>query len=288
MLGPNLGIDSPEFLIKADVLCDEYGIDTISAGGTIGLAIDMYERGVLTKEDADGMELRWGDPDTVLELLRLIGERQGDFAERLGEGSRRLAERYGVPELAPHSKGQEFPAYDPRGAQGFALQYATSNRGACHLTASVFSAEITSGKIDRFATEGKAKLVRDAAIFVAFIDCGVFCLFMRYVLTMDDILEFFKTATGRALSNDDANVIGERIYTLERLINIGQGMTREQDTLPEKFLSQPLPRGSSEGQVVRLSEMLGEYYDLMEYDESGMPTAQALNRLGLTEEAKKV
>jgi len=288
MLGPNLDIDSPEFLIRADVLCDEYGIDTISSGATIGLAIDMFERGLLSEKDTGGLELRWGDADTALDLLRMLGERKPGFGEELGEGSRRLAERYGAVEIAPHSKGQEFPAYDPRGAQGFALQYATSNRGACHLTASVFSAEITSGKVDRYAVEGKAQMVRDAAIFVAHIECGIFCLFMRYILGMDDVLEFFKTVTGRTLTIDEANTIGERIYTLERLINIGQGITREQDCLPEKFLTVPMSDGPAEGQVVRLHEMLDEHYALMGYDAAGRPTPETLARLGLEEEAKKV
>jgi aldehyde:ferredoxin oxidoreductase len=200
----------------------------------------------------------------------------------MSEGSKRLAERYGAPELAMQVKGLELPAYDPRGAQGHALGYATSNRGGCHLRSYLIGPEVLGSPVlvDRDRPDGKADLVMLYQDLSAAMDCMVVCRFTNFAWAVDDYAEMVSAGTGVELSGHDLLRLGERIYNLERLFNLREGFTAKDDSLPPRFFK-PLPEGGSRNRVVHLDEMLPEYYKLRGWDEEGRPTKDTLKKLAI-------
>ena len=193
----NCGIDKLEPVIQANNLCNDYGLDTISAGATIACAMEMYQRGVLTDDEIDGPPLKFGSGEAVVEWTRRMGAGEG-FGTKLALGSHRLASLYGVPELSMSVKKLELPAYDPRGVQGHGLQYATSNRGGCHVRGYLISPEVLGVpmKVDRFALEGKAALVKAFQDLTAVIDSLGLCLFTSFALNADDYRELYSSIAG--------------------------------------------------------------------------------------------
>jgi aldehyde:ferredoxin oxidoreductase len=274
-LGPQCGINDLEWIAIANDRCNHLGLDTISVGSTIGAAMELVQRGKL---DAP---MKFGDTEGVLEIIEDIAHMRGLGAE-MSEGSKRLAERYDAPELAMQVKGLELPAYDPRGAQGHALGYATSNRGGCHLRSYLIGPEVLGSPVlvDRDRPDGKADLVMLYQDISAAMDCMVVCRFTNFAWTVDDYADMISAGTGIELSGRDLLKVGARIYNLERLFNLREGFTAKDDSLPPRFF-EPLPEGGSRNRVVHLEEMLKEYYKLRGWDKEGRPTKATLKKLDL-------
>lgn len=274
-LGPNCGIDNIAAITKANYLCNEMGVDTISMGGAIACAMELYEKGFLSEEDA-GYQLNFGNAKALVELVEKTGLRQG-FGDILAEGSYWLAEKYGHPEISMTVKRQEFPAIHPQGSQLMGLAYATSNRGACHTKASVSLDE-------RFEVAGQATRLKQMQDYITVIDAAGLCwsVMMRPPLQIERVSTFLRYATGVDYTDETMILAGERIWNLERLFNLKAGLTAQDDSLPKRILEEPLPKGEAEGQVIRLSEMLPEYYEARGWDKSGAPTSQKLTELGLS------
>ena len=281
-LGAGCGIDNVDAITKANCLCDEYGIDAISMGGTIACAMELFERGYLTKEDTDGIDLTFGNAAAMVEMVHRTGQGEG-FGKRLAEGSYRLAESCGHPELSMTVKKQEMPACDPRCVQGVGLNAATNNLGGCRVRGYATAVEALGDgtTVDPHVTTGTADedvLVQNLA---AALDSSGACLFSAFVLGAADLAEMLTALTGVTYSLDDFMRAGERIWNNERLWNLENGYTSADDTLPERLLKDPIKRGPSKGEVSRLDQMLPEYYRARGWDSSGVPTAAKLEELAL-------
>jgi aldehyde:ferredoxin oxidoreductase len=281
-MGPNCGVDNLDAIIKANNLCNEYGLDSITNGATIACAMDLFEAGYITTKDTGGMALDFGNPDTMVELTRLTGMGEG-FGQKLALGSYRLAESYGHPEYSMTVKKQEMPAYDPRGVQGIGLAYATSNRGGCHVRAYTIAVEVLGcgAKLDPHVTAEKPFWVKLFQDLTAAIDSSGACLFGTFGMTGEDFAAMLTALTGVEYSLNDYLKTGERIWNLERSFNLKAGFTYSDDNLPERLLKSPIKTGNSKGEVNHLEEMLPEYYQLRGWDEKGVPTQEKLHDLAL-------
>ena len=284
---------SIEASILADQLCDDLGMDTISAGNAIGFAYELYERGILSKEDTDGLDLSYGNHASMIALIKKIGLREG-IGDILAEGVVRAATAIGkgAEAYAMHVKGLEIPAYDPRGTKAMGYNYATSSIGASHCYGyarqDVFGA-IEPRMTDRFAEVENADIVIYNQDGTAWKETGVICAF---AVGWGWVNNFFGKllAAARGIDefadNDYLQRVGERIYTLERLFNIREGFGREQDTLPQRILTEPLHtlEAPGEGQIVgHRDEFLDRYYQLRGWSKEGVPTPERLKELGLTD-----
>jgi aldehyde:ferredoxin oxidoreductase len=276
--GPQCGINDLEWIAEANHHCNLLGIDTISLGSTIGCAMELVEKGKL---DA---AIKFGDTSGIINLINDTALAKGLGAE-LGEGSLSLATKYGAPELAMHVKGLELPAYDPRGVQGHALGYATSNRGGCHLRSYLIGPEIMGSpvRVDRDSTEGKAQLVILYQNLSAAMDSLIVCRFTSFAWSVDDYADIAAAATGLSIDGPTLLTIGERIWNMERLFNLREGFGSKDDVLPPRF-SSPLPEGNSRNRTVHLDEMLPEYYSLRGWSKEGTPSKERLRQLNITED----
>jgi aldehyde:ferredoxin oxidoreductase len=275
LLGVSCGVSDLMAIAEAGYLCNELGLDTISTGGTIACAMELYERGILTEKDI-GYPLNFGDGKALVQITEQIGKREG-FGNVLAEGSYRMATKYGHPEVAMTTKKLEFPGYDPRGIQERGLAYATSNRGACHMRARTLGAELE----DPFTSQGKAPLLMAGQDYLAILDsCGVCCL-TRGVITIDYFLPVLESATGAGYTRESLLRAGERIWNQERLFNLKAGLTKDDDSLPNRMLKDPMPVGPAKGKVVELEPMLAEYYKVRGWDKNGVITEDKLMDLGL-------
>jgi aldehyde:ferredoxin oxidoreductase len=281
-LGADTGIDDLDALTFANFICNEQGFDPITFGATLAAAMELYRMGVITDADTGGIPLEFGSAEALTKMVELTAVGEG-FGRILGLGSKRMCEKYGHPELSMSVKGQEFPAYDPRGIQGMGLTYATSNRGACHLRSYTVSSEILGipEKTDPLVTEGKAGLVKAFQDATAAVDSSGLCLFSTFAWSLDD----FHPQLDAACEGDwDLNrlvEIGERIWNMERQFNLAAGFTGKDDTLPQRLLKEAAKTGPAKGKVCGLDKMLPEYYQLRGWDESGVPSPETLQRLGL-------
>jgi len=276
-LGPNLGIFDLKIVAQANYLCNKYGLDTISSGGSISCGMELQENGLL-----NDTSLKFGNEEILKQLVEKIAHKKGIGAQ-IGEGSRSLANKYGDNKCAIQVKGLELPAYDPRGAMGHALGYATSNRGGCHLTGYLASLEIFAApkKIDRFTIAGKPDLLVLKQNQKAIEDSLVICTFAGWALGLDYYARFLKAITGIDYSVTDLTKIGERIYNLERLFNIREGFTKKDDTLPSRFLNDPFKKGPSKGHIVPLNKMLDQYYYVRGWNKEGIPKNKLIEKLGI-------
>lgn len=282
LLGANCGISDPEVITKASEICDLYGMDTMSAGVTVSLAMECFGKGILSRHDTGGIDLNFGNGQALLAILGQIGKREG-LGDILAEGSRRAAERFGVPELAMQAKGMEFATYEPRGVKGMGLSYAVCSKGGHHMFAPTMGAESAGDGLKRFVTEGKAALVKDTQTQMAIVDSLVLCSSMRFVMSVSNQAKFYQAVTGWNLSKEEVEVIGERIINMERLFNAREGFSRKEDTLPKRILKELMPTGPGKGQKVELEPMLNEYYQLMGWSDDGKPGREQLVNLGLGE-----
>jgi aldehyde:ferredoxin oxidoreductase len=281
--GADCGIDNLEAICKANYLCNELGLDTISTASTIACAMDMFADEIISVEDTGGFEIRFGDAEAMIELVRLTGLREG-FGDQLADGSYRLAEKFGHPEYSMSVKRQEIPAYDPRGIQGIGLQYATSNRGGCHVRGYTISPEVLGVpyKVDQRATEGKAEIVIEFQNLSAALDATGACLFTTFGIGAEEVAALLSSVTGVKYTGADLLKAGERIWNLERQWNLAIGLTSRDDTLPSRLLNDPISSGPSKGEVSHLQEMLPEYYKLRGWDAEGIPTPAKLKELSLS------
>ncbi|MEA3508472.1 MAG: aldehyde ferredoxin oxidoreductase family protein [Synergistota bacterium] len=283
-MGSNCGIPDLEPIIRANYLCNELGLDTISAGGTISAAMELYEKGFIKESELGrGPELRFGSGEALVYWVEKMGRAEG-LGEKLAMGSFRLCELYGHPEFSITVKKQELPAYDPRGIQGIGLTFAVSNRGACHVRGYLISPEVLGlpEKLDPWVTEGKARWAKIFHDLTAAIDSSGMCLFTSFALGADDYADLLKNGAGLDLNADSLLEAGDRIWTLERLFNLREGLdSAKDDTLPVRLLNEPIPGGPAKGKVSLLGEMLPEYYSLRGWDEKGVPKKAKLAELGL-------
>ena len=288
-LGSSCGVDELEAIIKANYLCNELGLDTISMGMTIGCAMELFEQGLLPQEDV-GRPLNFGDAEAMVALTEKTGRREG-FGNQLAEGSYRLAKKYGHPEYSITAKKLEFPGYDPRGAKGMGILYATSNIGASHMKGDMIYLEFGyfDFRLDPLTEQDKARYCKQMQDIYAVVDSAGVCAFvaMRHLMKHDESLELDRMAAAMGaapgIDYDPAGLLeaGERIYNLERLFLTAAGFTKADDSLPQRMLKEPMPEGPAKGQVVDLATMLAEYYEHRGWDPAGVPRAETLTRLKL-------
>jgi aldehyde:ferredoxin oxidoreductase len=279
-LGSNLGIDNLEAVIEANYRCNQLGMDTISVGTTIACAMEMGQRGIISGD------LQFGRHDLLKGTLEDIAYRRG-LGNELANGALRFAQAHGAPELAMQVKGLEFPGYDPRGMQGQGLLYATSNRGACHLRGNMLGPELLGipKMLPRHEVGGKAGILIVLQHTNAAIDALGMCKFAGFAIGDEFFARLVSATTGIEYEVQDILTVGERIWNLERLYNLKAGFGREDDTLPPRFLEEPLgPEG--EQHVVHLDEMLEEYYRFRGWTVEGVPTPKKLDALDLADLAK--
>jgi aldehyde:ferredoxin oxidoreductase len=281
-LGADTGVNDLEALTYCNYRCNEHALDPITTGSTIAAAMELFETGAMTLEDTGGIELRFGSAEALCAAVDAICEGT-EFGRLLGLGSKRLCEKFGRPELSMTVKGQEFPAYDPRGIQGMGLTYATSNRGACHLRSYTVASEVLGipEKTDPLVTEGKAALVKAFQDATAAVDSTGLCIFTTFAWSLEDIAPQVDAACEGEWTVEKLLEVGERIWNLERKFNLDAGITPEEDTLPRRILKEAAKTGPAKGLVNRLEEMLPEYYELRGWTPEGYPRPETLQRLGL-------
>jgi len=280
-LGADTGVGDLDAITFANYLCNEYGMDPITLGSTVAAAMELFEAGVLTEKEV-GFALKFGSAEALVRAVEITGKGEG-FGKTLGLGSKRLCEKYKRPELSMTVKGQEFPAYDPRGIQGMGLAYATSNRGACHLRGYTVASEVLGipVKTDPLVTEGKAGLVKAFQDATAVVDSSGLCLFTTFAWTMNDIQPQVAAACGEEFTVDNLMTLGERVWNLERQFNLAAGLTSKDDTLPQRLLKEGAKTGPAKGKANALDKMLPQYYELRGWGADGVPTRQTLQKLGL-------
>lgn len=309
--GPKIGNEDMAFALKLGNVTDDLGLDMMDSTAMISWAMECYQNGILTEEDADGLKLEWGNHDTILELYEMMAHRKG-FGAILAEGLKKAPQKIGrgSEKYAMHSKGQVLVMRDPRASKGWALMYATSSRGACHMRAFVpegyaagkgittgvyppdalATVEGLSNATNAYSEEGKPELVKWYEQLRAFQDSMEICRFSLYNGMIDSqnkpitvlMAKYFNAVTGRNITPEEVLKIGERIVNLERAFNVREGLTRKDDTLPERHLTTPLPDGPGKGQIVHLEPMLDKYYELRGWDKAtGIPTRKKLEELGM-------
>ncbi len=281
-LGADTGVDDLDALTYANFICNEDGFDPITFGATVAAAMELFEIGAITTEHTGGVELKFGAAAALTWAAEKVATGEG-FGADLALGSKRLCEKYGHPELSMTVKGQEFPAYDPRGIQGMGLAYATSNRGACHLRGYTVASEILGipEKTDPLETDGKAGLVKAFQDVTAAWDSTGLCLFTSFAWTLDNVAPQLDAACEGEWTSDRLLEAGERIWNLERDFNAKAGFTAADDTLPPRLLEERAKTGPAEGKVTGLAEMLPEYYQERGWTADGQITDETRSRLGL-------
>ncbi len=288
LLGPNCGISDFAAIVKANQLCDELGIDTMSAGNAVALAMELYEKGLISKEDTCGIDARFGNPEALFGIIELTASRRG-IGDLLAEGMT------GVKKARPEwkkfildVKGMPFAAYDPRGFTGNGLTNGTSNRGACHNVGGwTIRAELQSGKYDRYALEGKAALVKAAQDSRAYVDSIGMCTVVRGAFGFSEAPtgEVLEAVTGHPFT-PKLMEIAQRIYAMERLILNREGIRRKDDLLPERITKEHLPSGPTKGRILTeemYDVMLKDYYGLRGWDSDGVVTEETKRKWGLTQ-----
>ncbi|NLB83610.1 MAG: aldehyde ferredoxin oxidoreductase family protein [Synergistaceae bacterium] len=291
MLGSNCLISDLKAIGRGNDLCNRAGIDTISGGSVVAFAMELFERGIITEAEV-GYPLLWGDGEAMVRLLGDVVEKKG-FGAILADGTRKAAERIGKgsERYAIHSKGMDFPAHDPRCYKSLATGYATSNRGACHLSGFTYSAErnVTypelgvDSVLDRTVDEGKGKLNVPLQNMMGILDSLKMCKFPFSVTSLDDILVWLNGITGWDVDREELFETGARIFNLKRVFNVACGLTREDDSLPERILTEPRGTGGSADTLPDLQFQLEEYYPARGWSSSGIPLPETLRSLGLEE-----
>ena len=286
-LGPLVGVSNPNAVIRASHLCDELGMDTISAGATVAWAMECFDRGILTPEDTGGLDLRFGDEDALIACLNMIGERRG-LGDLLADGSRAASQVVGrgSADWAMHVKGLEMPGYEPRSLKTMALGLAVSTRGACHNRSSAYEADFSS-RVDRLKVDDeRGRITKEGEDFSAVLDSLIWCKFLRKAF--DDFFaesaEIYEHVTGWPLSPEQLREAGERINNLKKLFNIREGWTRDDDTLPPRVLQEELPTGMVQGVGLTtgdLDTMIAGYYRARGWTGDGLISSDKIREIGL-------
>ena len=291
MLGANCMVEDLEAICKANELCNRLGMDTISSASAVAQVMELYERGIVNELELDGIKAEWGSGDALIALIEAIGMRKG-IGNLLAAGVKKVAEHYGpaAKDSAVEVKGMDLPAHDPRAFYVLGIQYATANRGACHLSsyADVLEKGVVFPRMgfpevmDRFQSKGKGILNAKMQDFCALFDSIKLCKFLMWGgVKEEDIENWYQAVTGEKDSFEDLMLKGDRIVTLQRMYNYRLGIDRKDDTLPDRILKQPRGSGGSPTQLPPLSEMLDEYYSAREWGTNGVPTKSKLKQLGL-------
>lgn len=286
-LGPLVGVSDANAVIRASVMCDEMGMDTISAGATIAWAMECFEKGILTAADMGGVSLRFSGGDALLECVRLIGERKG-IGDLLAEGSLRAAQivGQGSDAWAMQVKGLEMPGYEPRSLKTMALGLAVSTRGACHNRSSAYEADF-SAKVNRLEVDDqRGRIAAEGEDFSAVLDSLIWCKFLRKAFDdlYEESAEIYTHITGWDMSADDLRLAGERINNLKKQFNIREGWRRADDTLPSRVFQETLPTGVAAGVGLDkqdLDMMIQGYYRARGWRKDGTIPAGKLQELGL-------
>jgi aldehyde:ferredoxin oxidoreductase len=284
-LGPLCGIHDPDGVLNAAQLCDIYGLDTISTGGTLAWAMECGETGLMP--DAQNLGLQFGAPEGVFAAIAAIAERRG-IGAMLAEGSRRAAAKLGGNSMhwAMHVKGLELPGYEPRSLKTMALGLAVSPRGACHNRSGAYEADF-SGEVDRFRADSKrGSLVAASEDFAATLDSLIVCKFLRKCFSdyYQEAAEILSKVTGWDYTGAELKRAGERIHTLKKLFNIREGWQPEDDWLPQRLLSEALPTGVAAGVGLssdELRQMIHSYYQARGWDDYGYISESRLAELNL-------
>lgn len=279
--GADCGVKELDAICQANFICNDLGLDPITMGSTIACAMELYEKGIVSREEL-GRDLKFGDAEGIVEFTRMTGLREG-FGDMLAEGSYRMAAAYGHPELSMTVKKQEMPAYDGRALQGMGLEYATSNRGGCHVRGYLTSPEILGipQKLDPLVTTDKAAWLKIFQDLTAVVDSIGICLFTTFAIGLPEIASMIRTAVGVDYTDEEVLKAGERIWNLEKDFNLKAGFTKADDTLPPRLLNEPLPSGAAKGKVTELDIMLKEYYEVRGWDTEGIPTDDKKKELSL-------
>ncbi len=293
LMGANLLNDDIPTILKANELCNRYGLDTISAGGVLGFAMEAWEHGLIDEKDTDGINMEWGNRDAIIRMLKQIGEKRS-FGAYLGRGVKKAADAIGgiAKEFAAEVKGLEPPAHDGRAKFTAAIGMATSARGACHLSG--FTHDFEEGAViedlglpvltDRFEKEGKPENVIQMQHLMGMLDSAVACKFALFGgLTVDPLIEAINAATGWDMDRTEFFKTGERIFNIKRLYNMKHGISRKDDTLPIRMLRHI--RGGGTNHLPPLDIMLNEYYKIRGWSEFGLPTEEKVKELELGEHA---
>ena len=280
-LGAANGVGDLEALQYVNVLCNEDAFDPITFGATVAAAMELYDLGILTKEQI-GIEAPFGSPQALVALAEMVAKGEG-FGKELGMGSARLCEKYGRPELSMGVKKQEFPAYDSRGIQGMGLAYATSNRGACHLRGYTVASEVLGipVKTDPHVTEGKADLVKAFQDATSVFDSAGVCVFTTFAWSLADLQPQLDAACEGDWTMEKLSLLGERVWNMERIFNNAAGFTAKDDDLPPRLKTEPAKTGPAKGLVNGIDKMRPEYYKARGWTPEGVPTKETLARLGL-------
>ncbi|MCQ9626702.1 aldehyde ferredoxin oxidoreductase family protein [Cetobacterium somerae] len=280
--GGNCGVYDIPTINEANFWCNELGLDAISVPCTIAAGMELYEKGLISENDCEGIPLKFGSKIAVVEWTKRIGFGETPLGKLMALGSQRLCEYYGHPEISMSVKKQELPAYDARGIQGIGLNYATSNRGGCHVRGYMISPEILAHPelLDRTVTDNKASWTKIFQDLTAVIDSMGMCLFTSFALNAEDYTNFLNAATGTEHTVTSLLDTGERIYNLERIFNKRAGMKPEDDKLPKRLLKEAIVDGPSKGLKSKLDIMLPEYYKARGW-ENAFPTKETLQKLGL-------
>ena len=281
-MGADTGVGDLDAVTYTNFVCNEDGFDPISFGATVAAAMELFEIGAITTKHTGGMELKFGSAQALAWCADQVAAGEG-FGKDLGLGSKRLCEKYGHPELSMTVKGQEFPAYDPRGIQGMGLTYATSNRGACHLRSYTVASEVLGipEKTDPLVTDGKAGLVKAFQDATAAVDSMGLCVFTTFAWTLDNMAPQMDAACEGDWSVDRLAQAGERIWNLERDYNMKAGLTAADDNLPARLLKEAAKTGPAKGKVSGLDVMLPEYYQLRGWDKNGKLTDKVRKQFAL-------
>jgi len=277
LLGSNCGIGDLDDIYRANYLCNELGMDTISAGAIISCAMELFEKGYLPEKDI-GYPLGFGSNEAMFQLMRKTALRE-DFGDLLAEGGDALAQKYGHPELFMGIKGMGMPAWHPQGVEVIGLQYATNNVGGCHTKATL---PFYEGRKD---PKHHVRLTKQDQDYIAVVDSSVLCWIIYHgPLWGEKLLSWLQITTGIDYTENDLSLIGERIWNLERIFNLKAGLSKKDDRLPKRITDEPRVKN----QVVHLDRMLPEYYRLRGWDENGIPTPEKLKQLGLEKEGAGV
>ncbi|MHB8990965.1 MAG: aldehyde ferredoxin oxidoreductase family protein [Chloroflexota bacterium] len=291
-LGPLCGIDDAASVLRAAELCDQYGVDTMSAGVSIAWGMECFERGLITREQTEGVDLRFGNGAAVVDMVEQIGQRRG-LGQLLGEGVKRAAAAVGggSERWAMHVKGLELPGYEPRSLKTMGLGLAVGTRGACHNRSSAYEVDL-SAKVDRLNGErGRGPLAMAQEDYAATLDSLGICKFLRrcFDAFYTEAAELFREATGLEMAPEELQRVGERVSNLKKAYNIREGWTRADDTLPARVFEEPLPTGIARGTLLSREEldvMIEGYYEARGWTPEGLIPAAKLADLGLGELGK--
>lgn len=279
-MGSNCGVDRLDAIVDAEEICDHYGLDTMSVGVSISFAMECFERGLITSRDTDGLDLRFGNHEAMVEMTRRIAEGEG-LGKLLGQGTREASRQIpGSQDFAINVKGMELGGYECRGYNGQALEYALSPRGGCHHALGL-PARAESARGTGRDTSGKGALLKKGALDRILYDTGVICTFAVNVLGQEVMPRILEAAYGRTYTPEELERVGMRILTLERMFNLREGLGREDDTLPGRLLREPKADGPNQGMTVDLEPLKDDAYAALGWDAQGRPTEATLRGLGL-------